>query len=412
MRISTNQFYQSGMNAIGKQQRELLKVYQQISSGRRMVTPADDPLGASAAINVSQSKTLNARLAENRQVAGHNLSLAENTLNSVTQLMQELKTRLVEASNGTLSDADRQTLSTVISNLKDNMLALGNATDGNGQYLFSGHHGDRAPFLLNASGQVQWQGDHGKRMVQIDQTRQVSASDDGQAIFMTAAAGDRSYITSGYAANNGTGVISDPLVTDPNGVNVGRDFMIEFSGIPAQHMISVVDKSGTVIDGPFGPTPYDPAAGSIALPGGLQIKIKGEPAEGDRFSVRNAQGEDLNIFDTLNTLAAILQKPIESDAAAASRLRNVLTESADRLNANYNAMLSVRASIGVRLAEIDMLNASGEQRELDYYSQLSRLQDLDLYTSSMNLEMRRSGLEAASLAFQKIQALSMFRLNR
>src|SRR5690606_7836056 len=118
------------------------------------------------------------RLAENRTVARQNLGMEENTLNSATGLMVEIKTRLNEAANGTLSDADRQTLSSVIQNLKENMLALANATDGNGQYLFSGYQGTRAPFNVTAAGNVEWQGDQGKRLVQIDQTRQVSTADD------------------------------------------------------------------------------------------------------------------------------------------------------------------------------------------------------------------------------------------
>src|SRR5690606_13960325 len=139
MRISTAQFYQTGMNSISRQESQLLSVYQQISSGRRMVTPSDDPLGAAQAINLSQSKSLNLRFAENRNVAKQNLSLEEDALTTATTLMQDLKTRLVEASNGTLSDADRQTLSQVVTNIRDNMLAIANTTDGNGQYLFSGY---------------------------------------------------------------------------------------------------------------------------------------------------------------------------------------------------------------------------------------------------------------------------------
>jgi len=412
MRISTNQFYQAGTNALGKQQSQLLHIYQQISSGRRMVTPADDPLGAAQAINLSQSKSLNARLAENRTVARQNLGMEENTLNSATGLMVEIKTRLNEAANGTLSDADRQTLSSVIQNLKENMLALANATDGNGQYLFSGYQGTRAPFNVTAAGNVEWQGDQGKRLVQIDQTRQVSTSDDGKSIFMTAAPGDRTYITSGSGANTGTGVISDPVVTDPNGANVGMDFVIEFSGDPAEHTITVVDKSGAVVDGPFGPTPFDPGAKKLTLPGGMEVILSGEPVNGDRFEVKTAQGEDLNIFDTLDRLAAALSEPISGNPSAASNLRNVITESGMRLDANYNAMLTVRSSLGARLGEIDMLDAGGQQRDIGFTSELSRLQDLDLYTSTMLLEQRRSGLEAASLAFKKIQSLSMFLINR
>jgi flagellar hook-associated protein 3 FlgL len=412
MRISTNQFYQSGINAVGKQQTQLLQVYQQISSGRRMVTPADDPLAAAQAINIAQSKSLNERLAENRTVARQNLGLEENTLNAATNLMVDIKTRLTEAANGTLSDADRETLASVFSNLKENMLALANATDGSGQYLFSGHQGTRAPFNVNGNGDVQWQGDQGKRLIQIDQTRQVSTADDGKTVFMTASPGDRTYITAASASNLGSAILSDPVVTDPNGAHVGMDFVIEFSGTPAQHTITVLDKAGAVVDGPFGPTAYDASASKLALPGGMEVQLQGDPADGDRFELKSVQGEDLNIFETLDKLAAALATPTAGDPAAAAKLRNVVNESAARLNANYNAMLTVRSSLGSRMSEIEMLDASGEQRGLGYSNELSRLQDLDLYTSTMNLEMRRSGLEAASLAFKKIQSLSMFLINR
>jgi flagellar hook-associated protein 3 FlgL len=289
---------------------------------------------------------------------------------------------------------------------------LANATDGNGQYLFSGHQGDRQPFGTSASGQVQWQGDQAKRLIQIDQTRQVSTSDDGKSIFMTASPGDRSYFTTASSTNTGTGVISDPMVADSKGAHIGKDFIIEFSGDPAEHTVSVVDKSGAVIDGPFGPTPYDPNAKVLSLPGGMEVRLSGNPVAGDRFELKAAQGEDLNLFDTLDKLSAILATPIADDQTNASQLRNVLTESAARLDVNYNAMLTVRASLGARMSELDMLDAGGEQKGMGFSSELSRLQDLDLYTATMNLEMKRSGLEAASLAFKKIQSLSMFLINR
>jgi len=412
MRISTNQFYQTGINSIGRQQTQLLQVYQQISAGRRMVTPADDPLASAQAINISQSKSLNARLAENRTVARQNLGLEENTLNAATNLMVDIKVRLTEAANGTLSDVDRETLSTVVANLKENMLALANATDGNGQYLFSGHQGDRLPFGTATGGGVQWQGDQGKRLIQVDQTRQVSTADDGKSLFLMASPGDRSYITSASPSNTGTAVISDPVVTDPRAGHVGMDFVVEFSGQPVHHTISVVDKTGGIVDGPFGPTAYDADAKAFTLPGGIEVKLSGAPVAGDRFAVTFAQDEDINLFDTLDAVSAILATPVSGSDTDVSKLRNVLTESAARLNINYNAMLTVRASLGARMNELDMLDAGGEQKGLGYSTELSRIQDLDLYTSTMNLEMKRSGLEAASLAFKKIQSLSMFLINR
>src|SRR3546814_808607 len=146
MRISSTLFFQTGLNSINAQQSDLMHLYQQIGSGQRMVTPADDPLAAAQAINISQSQSLNKRFADNRDVAKSNLGIEENTLNSVTTLLQDIKTRLIEAGNGTMADADRATLSNVLASARTSLLGLANATDGSGQYLFDGPMGRPAPF--------------------------------------------------------------------------------------------------------------------------------------------------------------------------------------------------------------------------------------------------------------------------
>src|SRR5690606_32722819 len=102
MRISSTLFFQTGLNSINAQQSDLMHLYQQVGSGQRMVTPADDPLAAAQAINISQAQTMNKRFADNREVANRNLGIEDNTLQSVTLLLQDLKTQLVSAGNGTM----------------------------------------------------------------------------------------------------------------------------------------------------------------------------------------------------------------------------------------------------------------------------------------------------------------------
>lgn len=153
MRISSTLFFQTGLNSINAQQADLMHLFQQVGSGQRMVTPADDPLAAAQAINISQAQSLNQRFAGNREVAKRNLGMEENTLNSITTLMQDVKTRLIQVGT-TLSDVDRATLANVFESAKSNMLALANSTDGNGQHLFSGSYGNMAPYQANAGGDV------------------------------------------------------------------------------------------------------------------------------------------------------------------------------------------------------------------------------------------------------------------
>lgn len=516
MRISSTQFFQTGVTAINTQQSDLLHLYQQIGSGQRMVTPADDPLAASQAINLSQSQTLNKRYAENRQVVQRGLGVAENTLTDTSMLLQDIKTRLVEASNGTLSDTDRSTLAAVLKDSREALLGLANAKDGSGQYLFSGAKGDTPPYQ-DINGRVEYKGDLGQRKVQADATRQIAAGDVGSDIFERASPGTSLYLTRA-GANTGTGTVGAPSITDPAGENIGKTFEIRFL-TPTTYVIDATDASGqteTLQQQPSNtPFAYDPqSTRQIEIPGGVLVKFEGEPAAGDSFfvepavtpdviasadpgssltvgearvvdySVANADyvyelefgtdpanpnnytvkvfdgagdlvsehpdqlfvpgrentlslpygmqlklsgaptaGEtvqvasvdsglktNLNIFDAIDDVIKALETPVANNPAKAAELRNTLATAMQRVDLTHDNVLTVRASIGARMNELDAMDANGNQRDLGYSKELSRLEDLDYYTAITQLQLRSSALEAASLAFRKIQSLSLFNI--
>ncbi len=79
-----------------------------------------------------------------------------------------------------------------------------------------------------------------------------------------------------------------------------------------------------------------------------------------------------------------------------------------RLDVNYDNVLTVRASVGARLNEIDALHANGSMRSLSYSNQLSKLEDVDYYSATTQLQLRTTALEAASMAFKKIQSIGLF----
>ncbi|MYN11644.1 flagellar hook-associated protein 3 [Pusillimonas sp. TS35] len=408
MRISSTQFYQTGLFAINSQQSEVVHLYKQLGSGKRMVTPADDPLAAAQAINLSQSKSLSQRYADNRSVAKQNLGVEENTLSSVTTLLQDIKTRLVEAGNGTMSNEDRATLANVLRNARTSLLGLANATDGNGQYLFSGSRGEVEPFQETGAGVV-YNGDALQRNIQADQTRLIPGSDTGTDVFNRAAPGTSSYLTRAGAANGGTGVVGKPLIENPAGTGIGSTFSLTFTAAQTFDVI-VTAPDGTTQT--YNGIAYDAASGRVSLPGGIQISVTGAPQAGDTFVAEPAAGAgaDLNIFDTLEGMIAALQLNVQDNAVETAQFQNALGATIQRVDVSYNNVLTVRASVGARLNELDALDANGSQRTLGYTAQLSGLEDLDYYAASTNLQLRLSALEAASLAFQKIQATSLFNI--
>ncbi len=183
MRISTQSFYEQSRTAMGAHQSSLSRVQQQLGAGTKLLAPSDDPLAATRALAVSQSIAVSAQYSASRAQATQTLTLEENALQSVTTVLQNIKTGLIEAGNGTLSDADRATIATTLQSSFDQLLGLANTDDGNGQYLFAGFKSGSPPFVRQADGSVLYAGDQGQRLMQVDVSRQMAATDDGRSIF-------------------------------------------------------------------------------------------------------------------------------------------------------------------------------------------------------------------------------------
>lgn len=146
MRVSTLMMYQQNMRGISQSQATWLQYGEQLSTGKRVNRPSDDPISASQAVVLSQAQAQNSQFASARSFATQRVSQEENVLNQVTTALQAAQEKIVYAGNGTLSDDDRASLATDIQGIRDQLLNLANSQDGNGRYMFAGYKTDAAPF--------------------------------------------------------------------------------------------------------------------------------------------------------------------------------------------------------------------------------------------------------------------------
>lgn len=182
MRISTSTLFASGQARITDLQSGLVKTQQQISTGRRILSPADDPIGASQVLNLEQGQAMNQQFATNRINAGNALRQQEGVLTGIDELAQDLKTLMVQAGNGALDDTQRGFLATELDSKFDQLLALANSKDSIGNYLFSGFQSGTEAYVKTASG-ASFQGDGGQRLLQVDVSRRVATSVSGEQLF-------------------------------------------------------------------------------------------------------------------------------------------------------------------------------------------------------------------------------------
>jgi flagellar hook-associated protein 3 FlgL len=182
MRISTNTIYQSGISKISSLESEQAKLQQQISTGKRITSPSDDPVAAARALEVSYAQSVNSKFADTRKTAQIKLNTIESSLNSVTNLLVSTQSTLVGAGNATLSNQDRANIATDLSNSLQSLISLANTQDGSGNYIYAGFKTNSAPFVANVTG-ASYAGDSNQQLLQVDTQRQMTANVTGDTVF-------------------------------------------------------------------------------------------------------------------------------------------------------------------------------------------------------------------------------------
>ncbi len=138
---------------------------------------------------------------------------------------------------------------------------------------------------------------------------------------------------------------------------------------------------------------------------GAEIVIKGAPADADQFTVQPSTNVD--IFNTLHALITDLESASKT-ALGNTQFTNNMTGALSNIDHAIDRVLSVRASVGARLKEVETTNTMNGDVVLQYDRQLSDLRDLDYSKAISELALQQMTLEAAQKSFTRVQGLSLF----
>ncbi|MFC5461658.1 flagellar hook-associated protein FlgL [Massilia niabensis] len=403
MRISTKSIYENATTQLNTLQSNMARTQTQLATNRRMLTAADDPIASARALEVTQSQALNTQYATNRANANSSLALVEGALSDGGNLLMDVQTLVVQAGNGALSKADRNMIATEIEARMHDLLGVANTSDGTGGYLFSGYRGATIPFVQTDSGAA-YQGDQGQRKLQVGSSRAIAISDSGSAIFENNRTGNGSFQTVMVDGNGGAAVASSGSVADATKLT-GHNYTLEFkvAGTPAVTTYSVVDASTSPASAVLTDQPYE--SGKQIAFDGASFVITGQPAQGDKFEVKPSEKE--SVFTTMTNLVDALRNYTD-DAAGRATLSNKLNTASEGLKSSLDNILTVRASVGSRMKELDYLEDSGSDLGIQYSATLSKLQDLDIVKAISQYATQQTTLEAAQKSFKTMSGLSLF----
>ncbi|MEO7494028.1 MAG: flagellar hook-associated protein FlgL [Massilia sp.] len=401
MRIATSTIFETGTNQMGTLQSNIARTQMQLSTNRRMLTAADDPIASARALEVTQSQSMNTQFATNRQNAKSSLSQVGLALQGTTGLLQDIQELTINAGNAALGQSDRESLAIALTGRLDDLMGLANSADGAGGYLFSGYKSTTVPFTQTPTG-AQYNGDQGQRQLQVGSSRQLAVSDSGASIFENNITGNGTFETKPSTSNTGAGIVSVGAVSNATALT-GHSYSLAFSvaGTPAVTTYAVTDTTTNTAVGT--PQPYE--SGKQISVDGMSFDIKGDPANGDTFSVAPSQKQ--SIFTTITNLIATLRAP-GTGAAGQARLTNGLNAANANLSSSLDNVLSVQASVGSRMKELDYLDSAGDDLNLQYASTLSNLQDLDMVAALSLFSQQQLTLEASQKSFKTLSGLSLF----
>lgn len=399
MRISTNTLFEAGKTRMGELQTSLARTQEQISTSKKILSPSDDPVASARALDLTNSKEVNAKFATNRGSAKDALQSSEGTLQSVTTLLQDVKTLVVKAGGGVLDSTQRQYIATELKGRYDELMGLANSRDGSGNYIFAGYQTTTLPFSETPGG-ASYSGDQGVRQLQVFTGRQMTISQDGHSLFEDVAG--TGIFTTASAGNAAT--ISRGTVTDAS-LLTGHNYTIVFGGGGTTYDIndtSTIPSTAVVTGAPY-------TSGNPISFAGLQFTVSGTVNNGDQFNV-TSQGKQ-SVFTTLKDLITSLETPVTT-ATDKSNFDYALSKANTNVDNALDHVLTARAEIGSSLKELDSLDNLGEDVKIQYETTLSNIQDLDYVQAITDLTKQQVALQAAQQSFVKMTSMSLFEFLR
>ncbi len=399
MRIGTKFLFDQGMMEMQRQQASVARTQQQISSGRRVLTPADDPIAAAETLRTAQAQDMNTQYDRNQTSAKNRLSITEGTLTTITDLYQQIRTSLIQAGNGSYADQDRGAVASALSSNYQELIGLANATDGGGNYLFAGNLEKSTPFSATAAGAV-YNGDQGQRLLQVTDSRQIAVSDNGSALFERIGTGNGVFVTAVASGNSGSGSIDLGVVTNPTAVT-GHNYRVAFSVAAGVTTYDVIDSTAaTTLSA--GNAYTDGAAISFD---GMRVAVSGAPGNGDAFTLGPSTHQ--SIFATLANAITLLQTSTATPGAH-PKLNVGLMQSLANLDHAFETLQTTHTEVGTRLAELDTLSAVNADMKVIYGEQQSRQGAVDYASAISDLTLGQMALTAAQQSYAKVTKLTLF----
>ena len=399
IRISSQQIFSGGINRLQELNSSLNQTQEQISTGKRVNKPSDDPVAAARILKLDQELSRIETYQRNAGLAENRLQQEESALASSVDVIQRIRELTIQAGNGSLSPNDRKSISSEMKERIGQLANIANTRDASGEYIFSGFQGSTAAFGKDASGSWVYQGDEGQRVLEIDDGVTVPISDHGKGIYSSVPAAVFAESDPGNAAAariDGIQVINDGALSavSPDDITITVDTV-------AGTVSAVNSRTGD----PLTVTPAAYTSGESFEVAGVQATIT-DAGDGDEFTLR--AGERQSVFATIENLIDGLDNIDKGSPAGQAAYDDLIAASLQNLDNAQESIVQKQTEIGGRLNAVDSTKSFLEDSSVYSEDIRSQLRDVDYAEAISNLSFQSFVLQAAQQSFAQVSQLSLF----
>ncbi len=413
MRISTLQAFNNGVAGLQRNYANVTRTQEQIDTGNRILTPADDPVASVRLLQLEQQQNVLNQYAENLTAAKNSLTQEEVSLNSANTILQRVRELAVQAGNGALSSKDRASIAAELQEREDELLGVMNTRNARGEYLFAGFQGKTQPFVRQADGSYAYQGDEGQRKIQIASSLDIPISDNGKKTFVNITDAGRLQATPTGALPGlrvGAPLVQDEVAFSGTPAFPPGGIEIEFDTVnPQNYEIRSIAPPAVLGSGTLD---SDPAKQDKLVFRGVVVNFDGTPAGGELVQItpRQVGGVDVQKQGVLDTIAQLRQVLLQAPDSPEGNLqvRDAVALGLTNLDHAMVTLDSVRGEIGARLNIVETTQTDNEDVSLVNKSVQAQLRELDYAEALSRLSFESIVLEAAQQSYVKIAGLTLF----
>ncbi|MFZ5861396.1 MAG: flagellar hook-associated protein FlgL [Nitrospirota bacterium] len=387
MRVSERMIFESLVGHMQRQSAAVLRLEDQVSSGKKINQPSDDPIKHAQLLNYETTLASADQYLRNIADAEAWISTSEGALSSAQDQLIRARELALQMINGTNTPEDRANAAREVSEIFDHMVAVGN-TVHDGRYVFSGYETSTQPFVVNG----RYTGTALAFPVTVAPgTDDLTLSVDGVSTTVTLTSG--AYATGASLAT----MVESVVNADPTLAAAGRSVSVTFD---TDHLVITSDATG-------GASAVSPTAGGALAGLGLAAGTN-EPAgtylgDSNEMSVltgaqesvvKNLPGDRLFLgagvsggVDVLSAVAG-LQIALQNDDIPG--METALTD----LSTAMEQLNSERALVGARLNGMDATVTTFEDLKVVAARFRSETGDVDLDRAVSDLMFQQNVLQA------------------